>query len=100
MKFGDKLKQARLSCFFKDDHGVARQFTQTHLADILEINDSTVSLWEASERMPTILTLMKLCRALGVLPNDLIIGAEDDKGRVFTPERVEQDFKLFGYRPD
>jgi transcriptional regulator with XRE-family HTH domain len=63
-RFAANLKQLR----------AARSFSQEELAFRAEIHRTQVSLLESGNRIPRILTLMKLAGALEATPNDLLSG--------------------------
>jgi len=47
--------------------------TQEELADMLELDNSYVSLLERGARVPSLITLDRIARAFGVKPHDLLI---------------------------
>ena len=67
--FGPNLRQARL----------VAGFTQTELASLMDVSQTTISAWEAGETEPSIAKLRRLARALDVTVSYLI---GDDSGGV------------------
>lgn len=55
---------------------VAVGLTQEKLAEIADLERGYVSLIERGQRMPTVNTIFRLSRGLGVLPSDLIRAVE------------------------
>ncbi|MGI0482849.1 replicative DNA helicase [Geminocystis sp. CENA526] len=60
--FAEKLKNILENC----------SFTQTKLAELLNINPSLISGWKTGEYMPSESTFNSLCRLLNVKPSDLL----------------------------
>ena len=54
VKFGDRLRQAR----------EAKKLTQYQLADLLNVNQITISTWERGTREPSIEMIRKISLAL------------------------------------
>ena len=50
--------------------------TQLQLADMLDVSNKTVSKWETGEGYPDILTIPKLCQAIGVSADDFFAGEQ------------------------
>ncbi len=59
---GTKLKQ------YREQRGISRQ----ELADYMNVTRQTIFRWESGERVPDILTFLKLARLLGVSIEDII----------------------------
>ncbi len=55
-----------------------QNLTQEQLAEKADINEKYVSCFETSRSIPSIQTVMKLCKALEVTPNYLLFGITDD----------------------
>lgn len=65
MEFGELLKKTRLKC----------DITVSELSKKVNISEEILGKYEDKTALPDIETLMKLCNALNVTPNDLLIGA-------------------------
>ena len=72
---GDQIRKARL------DAGL----TQEELAFRAKISRQYVSLLELGEKSPTVSTLEKIARALGVKASALLAASEDEKAGRKTP---------------
>jgi transcriptional regulator with XRE-family HTH domain len=64
--FHDLIRQARLKA----------GFTQEDLASKVRLSREYVSLLERGKRTPTVTVFIRLCRALGLSPADLIVQVE------------------------
>ena len=53
-------------------HRVTRQMSQSDLAQILGVEQSSVSRWETGEIIPSGLIILKLIETLNIDPKDLI----------------------------
>jgi transcriptional regulator with XRE-family HTH domain len=65
-RFGANLRAARK----------AAGLTQEALAFRAEIHRTQITLYETGQRLPIVISLLKLAAACGVSPNDLLIGLE------------------------
>jgi transcriptional regulator with XRE-family HTH domain len=65
-KFGANLRAARK----------AAGLTQEALAFRAEIHRTQITLYETGQRLPIVISLLKLAAACGVTPNDLLVGLE------------------------
>lgn len=65
--FGNKLKSLR-----KYKH-----ITQEKLAEIADMDIRQIARLEAGESLPSVTTLLKLCSAFNVTPNDLLCHEEN-----------------------
>jgi transcriptional regulator with XRE-family HTH domain len=63
-KFGTNLRAARK----------AAGLTQEALAFRAEIHRTQITLYETGQRVPIVISLLKLAAACGVTPNDLLAG--------------------------
>lgn len=66
MALGDELRKARL----------AAGMTQEQLAFEADVSRNYVSLLELGEKSPTVQTLLRICKALGVKASRLIARVE------------------------
>lgn len=62
MDLGANIKKART------DAG----YTQKELADRMQIRQKDISRWENNERMPNVISLGKLCEAVGVSADKIL----------------------------
>jgi len=53
--------------------------TQEELAELLELDNSYVSLLERGARVPSLITLDRIAKVFGVKPYDLLVVDPDDK---------------------
>lgn len=53
---------------------LARNWSQTELARVLEVTDKQVSRWEGGKQAPPLATLERIAAALGVRITDLLDG--------------------------
>ena len=60
----------RLAAIRKD-----KKLTQEKLAELTDLANNYISNIENSRSIPSLETLVKLCNALEITPNDLLIGA-------------------------
>ncbi len=65
--FAERLKQAREQAGFK---------TGTAFARIIGTDPACYSNWERGYAMPHPVALVDVCKALGVTPNDLLLGLD------------------------
>ena len=56
---------------------IERKLTQVSLARLSELEQSFISALEANRKEPGAGTIVALCKALGVTPNDLLAGWEN-----------------------
>lgn len=49
-----------------------KNWSQRHLAELLSTSASVIVDWEKGIKSPTLKTVSKLCRVLGVTPNTLL----------------------------
>lgn len=49
------------------------KFTQARLAELADVDSNNISRIERGEAKPNLETLVKLCNALGVSPNELLL---------------------------
>lgn len=66
MLLGEQLRKARLKA----------GLTQEELAFQADISRNYVSLLELNEKSPTVQTLLRICKALGVKPSNIIAKIE------------------------
>jgi len=66
---------------------VRNQMTQEQLAELADISASFMGHIERGSRIASLDTLMKLCAALGVTPNDLL-SVDVLPGAVNLPEKI------------
>ena len=57
----------------------ARRITQERLAELMEVHENTIRLWEKGIREPRSSDITKLCAILGCTESDLLNGSRDDK---------------------
>jgi transcriptional regulator with XRE-family HTH domain len=67
--FGRRLRQTREKRGFK----TARAF-----ADLLAIEENTLTRWERGETEPGFDMLLRICQVLGTTPNELLLGSAPD----------------------
>ncbi len=68
---------------------VEKKMTQEELADLLELDNSYVSLLERGARVPSLIALDKIAEVFGVLPQDLLVEPEKGKEKTFTQIELE-----------
>lgn len=73
-QFGKRLAHAR----------AAKNMTQRELADVIGINWSQVSRYEAGKAKPRLAVLLKLAEALDTTPESLTGSDDDEAGREIT----------------
>lgn len=54
-----------------------KKITQEKLAELIDIDIRQVARLEAGESLPSIPTLLKLCKVFGITPNDLLLYEEN-----------------------
>ena len=64
-----------------------KKLTQEQLAELADISASFMGHIERGSRVASLDTLMKICAALGVTPNDLL-GVDVLPGAVNLPEKI------------
>lgn len=64
---------------------IRAKLTQNELAKIADVSAGEISHLECNRRRPTVLTLRKLCHALGVEPDDML-DWDDDEARPVVPQ--------------
>lgn len=85
MAFGNHLQQLRREA----------NLSQEKLAEQLHITRQAVSKWESNQALPDVDTCLRLCEALGVSPNQLLLG---ENPRVLPAEQNKEKSKgRFGY---
>ena len=57
----------------------ARRITQERLAELMEVHENTIRLWEKGIREPRSSDITKLCAILGCTESELLNGPRDDK---------------------
>lgn len=66
----------------------AKQWSQGKLGEAVGVPQDTISKWEQGIRDPSWNNVMRICKALGVMPNDLIYSAEGEaKAPVGRPKK-------------
>lgn len=83
--FGERLKKAREEM----------NMTQEQLGSEIGCSKATISNYERGEQSPGVEYLVKLSSALGVTPNDLVIGSEEERERK-PEEEVEEIVRKVG----
>lgn len=63
----------------------SKKYTQEKLASIIGVSKGMISLYESGERSPSVTSIIAICRALEITPNELLdfsegsfVVAEDD----------------------
>ena len=69
MNFSKRLAKARKE----------KGFTQSSLAEKLNITDRAVSKWENGKALPDSAIMLELCSILGITVNELLSGEKIDK---------------------
>ncbi|MGN0423971.1 MAG: helix-turn-helix domain-containing protein [Acetatifactor sp.] len=70
-----------------------KNYSQKHLADILNVSDRTISKWECGKGFPEVVLLLPLCNELGITVNELLTGERMDKENyIEKAEQVMVDF--------
>ena len=57
----------------------ARGITQEKLADLMEVHENTIRLWEKGIREPRLSDITRLCEILGCTEAELLNGTSSDK---------------------
>lgn len=70
--FGDRLRELRKE----------KNISQEELANLFEVNKSTVSAWEVNKAQPNFDTLIKLANYFNVTPNYLLCFTQDDIDKI------------------
>ncbi len=80
--------------------------TQEELAEMLDLDNSYVSLLERGARVPSIITLGRIAKVFGVKPYDLLVVTPDDDKYGFRqrellyliaeapPEKIDKIFRI------
>ena len=84
MVFGERLKHLREG-----------RYTQEDLADILKVNNNTISKWENGSQEPRAKKVAELARILGTTPAYLL-GDTDDPGKESELPKVLPEIKSGG----
>ena len=71
-----------------------KKITQVELAEMLNVNQATVSKWESGETVPDYTTLLKLSKIYGVT-TDCLLGNEQSVVENILPK--ENTITVFGY---
>lgn len=58
-----------------------KKITQEKLAELIDIDIRQVARLEAGESLPSIPTLLKLCKVFDITPNDLLLYEENVNGK-------------------
>jgi transcriptional regulator with XRE-family HTH domain len=61
----------------------AEQLSQEDFAERVDVHRTFIGGIERGERNPTLLTIVKIASALGILPSELLREAEQENGRAF-----------------
>jgi len=75
---GEFMNQEKIGNFIKQ-RKKQKNLTQEELAELLGVNNRSISRWENAKCMPDISLLKDLSKILGVTINDLISGEVVDK---------------------
>ena len=67
------MDQIKIGKFIAEERK-KKNYTQRHLADILQISDKTISKWETGNGFPEVSLLLPLCNELGISVNELLSG--------------------------
>lgn len=77
---------------------VEKKMTQEELADLLELDNSYVSLLERGARVPSLLALGKIAEVFGVKPTDLLVEPEKDEKLTF--KQLELIYSITDGKPE
>ena len=67
-----------------------RKLTQEKLAELTDLANNYISNIENNRSIPSLETLVKLCNALEITPNDLLLGAATTSQNYLTNELCEK----------
>lgn len=67
------MDQIKIGKFIAEERK-KKNYTQRHLADMLQISDKTISKWECGNGFPEASLLLPLCNELGISVNELLSG--------------------------
>lgn len=67
-----------------------RKLTQEKLAELTDLANNYISNIENNRSIPSLETLVKLCNALEITPNDLLLGAATTSQNYLTNELYEK----------
>lgn len=65
---GDIIKNIRISC----------SLSQEELSNRTGLDRTYISLLETGKRNPTLVTIIKICKALDILPSELMLKLEEN----------------------
>lgn len=85
MKFEEKLKQFRTNKFY----------SQADLAEECSTAVFTVSRWETGSSFPTYKTIVKICLALDIIPNDFLDADITDQKKVTEIKRAQNYYDKY-----
>lgn len=83
--FGERLRELRIK----------KNITQQELANLVNVDRSTVSKWERDQSIPTILDAEKIAEALGISVYDLIESRSEEKTSPETKPEPVTDYMIF-----
>ncbi len=81
---GERIK------FWRQQRGV----TQEQLAEMVELTPGFISLIETGKKRASLETLLSICRALNITPNDLLVGNQIIQDTDYNTEFSELTVKL------
>ena len=75
-------------------HRIARNFSQSDLAEALEVSRQSVSKWENNSAVPDLDRLIKMSRLFEITLDELVFGAPHDHTQKNEPEKTEPEIKF------
>ena len=75
-------------------HRIARNFSQSDLAEALEVSRQSVSKWENDSAVPDLDRLIKMSRLFEITLDELVFGTPHDYTQKNESEKTEPEIKL------
>ena len=75
-------------------HRIARNFSQSDLAEALEVSRQSVSKWENNSAVPDLDRLIKMSRLFEISLDELVFGVPHDHTQKNEPEKIKNPARI------